>query len=141
MAQKVWIKISGSWKEVTNVWEKISGTWQGGVKTYIKANNVWEACFDDGFNEEWDGYIVWSFDYEDSGTLHFIAYNASSIVDDQSSQMFWESRDIDDEVIDSGSVTSGTLDHGESSYPTDAITGEYVTIWGKTSTSQWNQIY
>ena len=141
MAQKTFKKVSSAWKEIIEVWIKISGTWQGGVIPYRKISGEWKACFDDGFNEDWDGYISWAFDYEDSGTFHFIAHNDSLVKDGQSSIMYWETRDVNDDVIESGNVSSGSLDATESSYPTDAVSSGYVSIWGKTGTSQYNQLY
>lgn len=140
MAQKTWKKISGTWKEIINIWVKVSSVWQSGAISYIKVSTTWEPCFYDGFSVDWDGYIVWAFDYEDTGVFYFIALNTSTVRDGISSTMYWETRDGSDAVVDSGSVASGTLDHGESSYPTDAVTGAYVTLWGKTATSQWNQL-
>jgi hypothetical protein len=44
MAQKTWIKVSGTWKEVKNIWVKVSGVWVDQALSYINVLTNWNLC-------------------------------------------------------------------------------------------------
>jgi hypothetical protein len=96
--------------------------------------------YDDSYLSDWKGYIQIFVVSVDSTTIYFECDNVSLARDDQSQSFNWEAR-LSGSPVDSGSVSSGTLDHGESSYPTDSWSDpSYDSIWAQVAGGSWHQI-
>ncbi len=48
MPNKTYIKVGGTWKNVTAIWRKDGGTWTSNVVSWIKASGIWYFCIAGG---------------------------------------------------------------------------------------------
>jgi hypothetical protein len=152
------ITASGEWVILCPDWITLNKYWGSGNDTiyitidvadkegtilFLKMTNEASQCsilcYAAGYSAQWLGYVSWGYDSNSGGTIYFYAYNGSS-KDFQYSQMFWEARDIDSNVVSSGNV-SATLDSATSSYPTDAIYSSFASLWGMVSGGAWVQLW
>lgn len=46
MARATFIKVGGTWKQVTNIWRKSGASWENFINSYIKASGVWRICIE-----------------------------------------------------------------------------------------------
>ena len=44
MGKATYIKISGTWRQVSQIWKKVSGVWRSGTLSFIKTGGVWKQC-------------------------------------------------------------------------------------------------
>ena len=97
--------------------------------------------YDGEYDSDWGGCISWGLVTYDASKLYFSASNFSTYRDSLTSNIDWRVK-LASNIVDSGTSTSGSLNHGASSYPSASWTNpSFDKIEVKTTNGSWMQIY